>query len=57
MNCKNKIKNKIKYTNILCRITLLRICGFLFGVKMCDPLRLMSNAFLYTTRRENIQLC
>ena len=33
--------------------------GFVFcGVgRGCDPLRLMSYAFLYTTSRESIRLC
>ena len=33
--------------------------GFEFVVvgRRCDPLRLMSYAFLYTTSRESIQLC
>ena len=54
---KNNIKDKIKYTNNLCRITLLWIfCCFSFGWNF-RTLRLMAYAFLYSTTREIMKLC
>ena len=61
-----KCKDNIKYTNTLCRITLLWIYYFLrlrslsrkidckFGREMCDPLRLMSCVFYTLLRCEII---
>ena len=46
--CMNNIKNFIEYTYTVCRITLLEFFVVYFLVKMSNPLRLMSYAFLYT---------
>ena len=51
----NFIKNKIKYTNSLCR-TLLWIFFYIF-VEGCDPCLLTSFSVLYTTSCEMIKLC
>ena len=45
--CMNNKKNKIKYTNTLCKVRYGFIIVY-FLVNMCDLLRLMSYAFLYT---------
>ena len=50
--CMNSIKNIILSTNTLGRALLCIFC-VLFFVKLCDPLRLASNAFLYTTQNLN----
>ena len=49
MMCMNNLKNNIKHTYTMCRITLLRIFEFHFVVEVCDPCLLKSYSVLHTT--------